>query len=470
MKQRLQLKVTAIVEQAKLCICPGQLSAQQSLLLIKHCIVPKFRHFLRNCEPQVTREAAARFDTEIQKLYCQLADISEPEVKPEVERLIFARAALGGRGLQRMADEVDASYLAAQALCAPTLHKALVDEKKDSLHRLALKEALSRTRELIGPAAAASILPPDIDEQNFIEHFAHDNNRKRARSLKTDLTEAVSAARWQEIEQDAKTPEQKAHLASIALKGATLVTTTVPLQPELKLPDKAFVLFHRKALGLPPQRAMPLHCRCHAPNGQFAADAHHALSCQAALSGPITWRHDNLKYQLATLAHMCGATDVKVEPTRLDPETGRKDRPDVEYWLQGKKYHVDTTVRRACAPSHLAVSSRDIKKFLDDAAAEKHRHYDNLAANSGATFVAFVVEANGGFGDEALVHIKDLIGAAQRQRYVWAPAQAVHSIYRAIATQLAIDNQLIVEENLQWNSGGGRWQDKDGRWIKRRRV
>ena len=81
-----------------------------------------------------------------------------------------------------------------------------------------------------------------------------------------------------------------------------------------------------------------------------------------------------------------------------------------------------------------------------------------------------MVEANGGFGDEALVHIKEMIAAAQRQRYVWAPAQAVHSIYRAIATQLAIDNQLIVEENLQWNSGGGRWQDKDGRWVKRRRV
>jgi hypothetical protein len=462
--------VTLIVEQAKQCICPGQLSAQQSLLLIKHCIVPKFSHFLRNCEPQVTREPAERFDNEIRKLYCQLADIAEAEVTPEIDRLIFARAALGGRGLLRMADEVDPCYLAAQALCAPTLQKALADEQKDSLHRMALKEALGKTRTLIGPAAAAEILPPEIDEGTFISHFAHEDNRDKARSLKTDITEAISVARWKQIELDANTPEKKAHLASITAKGATLVTTTVPLQPELKLPDKAFILFHRKALGLSPQRAMPLHCRCHAPNGQFASDANHALSCQAALSGPITWRHDNLKYQLANLAHACGATDVKVEPTRLDPETGLRDHPDVEYWLEGKKYHVDTTVRRACAPSHVAVSSRSIKKFLDDAAAEKHRHYDNLAAKSGATFVAFVVEANGGFGDEALQHVKEMIRAAQRQRYVWAPAQAVHSIYRAIATQLAIDNQLIVEENLQWNNGGDRWQDVDGRWIKRRRV
>ena len=29
---------------------------------------------------------------------------------------------------------------------------------------------------------------------------------------------------------------------------------------------------------------------------------------------------------------------------------------------------------------------------------------------------------------------------------------------------------FIVEENLQWNNGGGRWQDEDGHWVKRRRV
>src|SRR6185437_3386952 len=59
---------------------------------------------------------------------------------------------------------------------------------------------------------------------------------------------------------------------------------------------------------------------------------------------------------------------------------------------------------------------------------------------SGTTFVAFVVEANGGFGDESLQFIKKLIQAATRQQYVWAPSQVVHSIYRAIAVQLAIDN------------------------------
>ena len=81
-----------------------------------------------------------------------------------------------------------------------------------------------------------------------------------------------------------------------------------------------------------------------------------------------------------------------------------------------------------------------------------------------------MVEANGGFGDESLQFIKKLIQAATRQQYVWAPSQVVHSIYRAIAVQLAIDNQQIEEENLQWNEGGSRWHDNNGRWLKRRRV
>jgi hypothetical protein len=470
MAERLQQKVTGIVEQAKLCICPGYLSAQQSLLLIKHCVITKFSHFLRKCEPQVTRQAAERFDNEMARLFCQLADIAEAEVTPAVRNLMFGPASLGFRGLQSMADEVDIGYLGAQALCAPTLQKVLADEKKGSQHRQALQEALAGARRLIGEGATAEHLPLTINEDNFIAHFAHDDHRKDARKLKKALTAAVHANRFSQIEKDAKTPEQKAHLNTIIAKGATLMSTTVPLQRELQLPDPAFVLFHRKALGLGPKRVMPLHCRCCAPNGQFSSDPNHALSCQAALSGPVTWRHDNLKYLLADLAHKVGATDVKVEPTRLDPEKGRRDHPDLSYWLEGELCWVDCTVRRACAPSHVRVSSKSLKQFMDEAAAEKHRHYDDMATKAGATFVAFVVESNGGFGDEALQHLKKMIQAAQRQSYVWAPAQAINTVYRAIAARLAIDNHLIVAENLQWNEGGGRWQDDDGRWAKRRRV
>ena len=112
-----------------------------------------------------------------------------------------------------------------------------------------------------------------------------------------------------------------------------------------------------------------------------------------------------MKYLIADLAHKVGATDVKVEPTRLNPEKGLRDHPDVSYWLEGKYFWLDGTVRRACAPSHVKVAAKSLKQFLDEAAAEKHRHYDALATNAGATFVAFVVEANGGFGDEALQHI-----------------------------------------------------------------
>ena len=209
-----------------------------------------------------------------------------------------------------MALEVDIGYLGAQALCAPTLLKVLADEKKGSQHREALREALHGARKLIGDEATAKHLPLEITEDNFVVHFVHHDNRKAARKLKKDLTAAVHANRFSQIEKDAKTPEQKAHLNSIIAKGATLMTTTVPLQRELQLPDPAFVLFHRKAVGLGPKRVMPLHCRCCAPNGQFSSDPNHALSCQAALSGPKSiWRRVS--------AQAGCAIEPKAEPTEF---------------------------------------------------------------------------------------------------------------------------------------------------------
>ena len=77
-----------------------------------------------------------------------------------------------------------------------------------------------------------------------------------------------------------------------------------------------------------------------------------------------------MKYLIADLAHKVGATDVKVEPTRLNPETGLRDHPDISYWLEGKYWWLDGTVRRACAPSHVKVAAKSLKQFLDEAAAE----------------------------------------------------------------------------------------------------
>src|SRR3954451_20826686 len=79
-----------------------------------------------------------------------------------------------------------------------------------------------------------------------------------------------------------------------------------------------------------------------------------------------------------------------------------------------ERFEAPRLASKACAPSHVRVSSKSLKQFMDEAAAKKHRHYDDMATKAGATFVAFVVESNGGFGDEALQHLKKMIQAVQR--------------------------------------------------------
>jgi len=330
----------------------------------------------------------------------------------------------------------------------------------------------------LGPVDAQRLLPVSTAEQ-LQQRFGDREDterRKEAQALQHEITKALNVNKDLQLHAAAVTNQQKAHLHAIQAKGATLIRSTMPTAPHLRVTNKAVCYHERMCLGLSPVLNMPLHCKCNEPNGQFASNPFLALDCIQAKGTTITDRHDAVKYTVAKWASDLGAR-VRVEPRKLhhnrrkcrrctsfvECKTCRratecescgncqcnKRRPDLFIELAGSTYTWDCTVRRATCPSHVDEASKGIEKVLEQAEREKHRTYDRQAESIGATFVAFAVESTGGFGAEALKFVKDLIALGAKVRNVWAPRQVVQGIYRSVAIAVANGNADILEANLR---------------------
>jgi hypothetical protein len=306
---------------------------------------------------------------------------------------------------------------------------------------------LEQVRSQMSAESAAELLP--VDSSTFTSHFAADNKerRKEARELQRAITSAIRTQQEEAQRAEAKSSHDKALLNCCRAQGAALAFTTTPYARHLAMNDKQVACNERLHMGLPPEPRMPLHCACNAPNGQYASDAWHGLSCQSERGTSVTDRHDDVKLALARWASRLGATRVKSEPRRL--ERNSKRRPDLLIEIAGQCYLIDVTIRHPLAPSHVDDCARDEEKILESAEAEKHREYRVMAEEMGATFVAFAAETTGRLGKDALAFIKTLIQEGARFKNVWAPRKIVQGIYRTVAVAIARGNTEIINSNLR---------------------
>ena len=227
------------------------------------------------------------------------------------------------------------------------------------------------------------------------------------------------------------------------------VITTVPTSSEQELSNDDVEINTRMALGLPPHPQMPIHCSCGQPNGSYAVDAWHAMSCRDEMHSSVTDRHDGVKHAVARLARSVGAK-VVIEPRKKERRDRKenKKRPDTVVELPGRKWWTDETILHPYNPTNVSVSAENPQTLLKSAEQVKHIKYDEEASYAGATFVPIALESTGGFGTEALLFIKELIKESKKQHMVWHDKEYVNMVYRNIAIALARGNTRIVKSNL----------------------
>ena len=460
---------------------------QVALGLLSECFPDRFAYIARLNSPEVLREAAREMDREMLSLYCRFAGIRDDEINATQRKQIFTPRRLGGRGLRSCEALLERSYLGALGLAARHLEPLAAAVPASLQREKALADALKAVKGTISAAQGEELLP--VEAGSFISHFAVDSapRRKQARELQRRLTSAQQLLQADTLEADAKALGTRAQalLHVNQARGASLAFTTMPTRCELALPDAALEVNERLHLQIPPERAMPVHCHCNQPNGQYALDPWHGLSCQLEKGGAITDRHDDLKYGVARWVTALGGR-VKIEP-RADgfsnpavdrpqrrPRRGRRkgrapDRPEREaeakevkdggaggrkrydLWVYGlgpQPCAVDFCITHPLAPSHVERCAEDAESVLERAEADKCREYSGLAEQAGAKFFAFAVETTGRLGKGACDFIQHIIRQGVQFKNVWAPKEVVEGIYRTVAIAVARGNAEIVRSNL----------------------
>ena len=205
------------------------------------------------------------------------------------------------------------------------------------------------------------------------------------------------------------------------------------------MPDFDFQLAARLRLGLIACNYPPAHCECGA---SIDTNPTHFLSCTRLKSSLVTHRHDSITGCLVKWIERAGGF-VIVEPRGIAHD-GR--RPDILATLANTTQAIDVTVCDPCCQTHLsaAKTSGGAARSAERRKMTKHSPY---AADVGATFAPFALEAYGSFGAHAVKVVQWICGHLKHRSLSY---EAVHKeICADISTALQMGNSIIMREGVR---------------------
>jgi hypothetical protein len=225
----------------------------------------------------------------------------------------------------------------------------------------------------------------------------------------------------------------RARLHAAAAPGSGLFLLARPAG-QCKMSDRELSLALRLRLGLPPAQFLPSHCKvCNGADGDLGLDPWHALSCSHLRALSHTQRHDAIASTLHRWCRERGA-ESKWQPRNIDKDADLI--PDLEVTWGAHRFLVDVSIRHPAARSNVARGSTGQLKVASQAAREKVRKYEELAAGSRAEFVPFVLESFGGWCTEAADFVRRLTKMARIDDPTWDTNELLSDLRVAISVTL----------------------------------
>ena len=119
----------------------------------------------------------------------------------------------------------------------------------------------------------------------------------------------------------------------------------------------------------------------------------------------------------------------------------------MDFWRH-HRFIIDVSVRHPTARSHVAVGARGPLKVAEQAAREKTRKYEGMAAGLHAQFVPFILETYGGWSSGAANLVRRWVKTALEQDDTWGSAELHQDLKMCVAVAIQKWNAAAIMASL----------------------
>ena len=401
---------------------------QQSMLLLRMCLVPTYQFLVRVLPPHLAQRGAKTFDDMVLRTAYARTHFAHSE---GATRSLFTPIRAAGVGLRSATRTAPFAYYSSIAAALPTIMARPTAEGKgaapgDDIERCIPRhmfQHVAACRDVMyvetPDADYSKLLPARIDRASFIQHFGTDPTRAKSLQSALTVTKFASYLDAHLVTAVATNPLEAVRLSAVTAPHATAWLTGTPINGESSLNNHDFTAAlalhsHQTLPGMVPflNRTCP-NCEGHGRRSlrtTLADDPFHSLSCSGGghTSNRIL-RHDNIYRIMADAVHANGGV-VTVEPRGVSHDDER--RPDLEIVMGHRRIFVDVTVTHPSTPARAGHGARMARMTADQAIQNMVRVKTNQHANYcnalGAEFIAVVFTTYGSMNAEAQQLLNDI--------------------------------------------------------------
>ena len=431
---------------------------QSSLLLIRHCILPRLNHLARSVPPTHFKSAALEFDKAIRKgltKICNLDGVTDKPPNPFTSAMRHLPLSKGGLGLTSLSDSHPLMYLASfcESLSSiPTLKDILTNARdQDTSTQHELQQALSKVN---------SYLPLNTPHYTL-------NTPGKIGSLQKTYIEALHQHQFNKLKtqlethaQDSTASEQtKRHsmaqlniLLSQSSIGSMSWLSATPAVKDLTFKNDDFTILLRRATNFNfiPDNLVGHVCECSNPNDpDCIINMLHAENCNKR--GQNIDRHNNIRdifYILAELGNLNPHKEVLMS-------IGNNYKADLSIKEVYYDFGITSPTQKLC----LQLTPSNIKplyaaSYYETTKNNKYRNIMQEANNLHRKYTPIVFESFGAITNNTKTLIKLLAQAVNLEDLkgvTWtAPTKKAH-IHQLLQVSMLRDTARSIRASIRHN-------------------
>ena len=394
---------------------PDLQDSQMEATLLRSCLaLPKVAFALRTCPPSKIKGASEAFDNALRGA---LSDLAGAPLSDWAWLKASLPCSLGGLTIREASLHAPAAFLSSLVQSHDLVSQILSRSVDDSPH---LSPALVDLAKAAAKPVWLSINDLDIPlRQKCLSH-------------------SIDQANYDHLITSAQDTRSKALALSTAIPHAGDWLSVVPAQAlGLHLQDWEFRLCLQYWLGL---QMVSEGTSCPICQAEADPQGDHQVGCGG--NGDRIFRHDSIRDALFSAAHSAALAPRKEVPALIPGSSSRPADIYLPNWRRGQPSALDVTVISSLQRMTLEGAATTQGFSLAVGKERKMAAHSAACHSVGVSFIPLVVEALGGWDEEAVATIRS-VGRLLGQRVGIPPAESSRHLFQRLAIALWRGNAAL---------------------------